>query len=247
MKVVISPAKKMIIDDEFDCIGQPQFLAETQQLLEWLRSLNYQEIKQVWQCSDKLARFNYRNIKSLKLAEPILTPAIMSYNGIQFQAMGPQLFTEKALERCQRDLYILSGFYGLVGAMEGVKPYRLEMQAKIQLEEFKNLYDFWGDKLYQALFRSHEIVINLASKEYSKVIEKHLQPADQWVTCIFKENHNGKLRQLATGAKRARGNMVRYILENGIDQVEDLKSFSIEDYNFSVELSTTTELVFIKN
>jgi cytoplasmic iron level regulating protein YaaA (DUF328/UPF0246 family) len=246
MKIVISPAKRMVVDDDFDYIGQPQFLADTQQLLNWLQSLSYLELKQVWRCSDKLVQLNWQNIKTLILTEPVLTPAVMSYNGIQFQAMGPQLFTEKALRRCQNDLYILSGFYGLLRAMEGIKPYRLEMQSKIHLREFRNLYDFWGDKLYRELFSSHEPVVNLASKEYAKTIEKYLRPDDNWVTCVFKEAHNGKLRQLATAAKRARGNMVRFIVENEIRKVVDLKSFSIEGYRFSTELSTMKELVFLK-
>ncbi|MFT9214472.1 peroxide stress protein YaaA [Liquorilactobacillus ghanensis] len=247
MKIVISPAKKMVTDDEFDCSSQPPFLAESQRLLDWLQSLSYQEIKSVWRCSDKLAQLNYRNLMSLELNQPPLTPAIMSYNGIQFQAMGPQLFTAAALERSRHDLYILSGFYGILRALDGIKPYRLEMQAKIKLDEYRNLYDFWGDKLYRELFRSHDTVINLASKEYAKAIEKYLQPTDKWVTCLFKEYRDGKLRQFATAAKRARGNMVRFIVENKINQVADLKKFSVEGYYFSAELSTLTELVFVKN
>ena len=176
-----------------------------------------------------------------------LTPAVMAYSGIQYQAMGPQVFTQEALQRAAKDLYIISGFYGILGAMDGITPYRLEMQAKVDINDQHTLYQFWGDSIYQELYRDNELVVNLASKEYSKAIERYLKPQDKFIICSFKKEKNGKYVQQATAAKQARGDMVRYILENNIKEIDEIKNFSVNGYQYGPQFSTDTELVFIKN
>lgn len=186
MKIIISPAKKMVEDtDSFDISKLPIFKDKAEVLLTWLKSKNYDELKNIWKCNDKIAKLNYDRVQDMNLDEN-LTPAVMAYSGIQYQAMGPQVFTQEALQRAAKDLYIISGFYGILGAMDGITPYRLEMQAKVDINDQHTLYQFWGDSIYQELYRDNELVVNLASKEYSKVIERYLKPQDKFITCSFK-------------------------------------------------------------
>jgi cytoplasmic iron level regulating protein YaaA (DUF328/UPF0246 family) len=246
MKVIISPAKRMFeASTDFAAASLPDFLPETKQLLGWLRSLNYQQSRKVWNCSEKIAKINYQRIQTMELSKNLL-PAIMAYNGLQFQAMGPQVFSEKALKKVSTDLYILSGFYGVLRAFDGIRPYRLEMQAKIAFQGCRTLYDFWENKLYQKVFASHEVVINLASKEYAKAIEKYLQPQDRFITCVFKQFKNGSYIQPATAAKKARGDLVRFIAENQINKIQDLTDFTTAGYQYQPQLSAAQKLVFIK-
>lgn len=247
MKIIISPAKKMIEDtDSFDISKLPIFKDKAEVLLTWLKSKNYDELKNIWKCNDKIAKLNYDRVQDMNLDEN-LTPAVMAYSGIQYQAMGPQVFTQEALQRAAKDLYIISGFYGILGAMDGITPYRLEMQAKVDINDQHTLYQFWGDSIYQELYRDNELVVNLASKEYSKAIERYLKPQDKFITCSFKKEKNGKYVQQAIAAKQARGDMVRYILENNIKEIDEIKNFSVNGYQYEPQFSTDTELVFIKN
>jgi UPF0246 protein EUBREC_1226 len=174
------------------------------------------------------------------------TPAILSYEGIQYQYMAPAVFEEKALHYVEEKLRILSGFYGVLRPMDAVTPYRLEMQAKAAVAGHKNLYAFWGDKLYRAVRDESAVIINLASKEYSKAIEAYLQPEDRYITCVFGELLGGKLVQKGVYAKMARGEMVRYLAEIGAEQPEELKGFSRSGYVFREELSTETNYVFAR-
>ena len=147
----------------------------------------------------------------------------------------------------QKNLRILSGFYGIVKPFDGVTPYRLEMQAKASIGGFKDLYEYWGDSLYQELTSDgDQIILNLASKEYSKCIEKYLGENDLFVTCIFGEEIDGKVVQKGTLAKMARGEMVRFLAENEIDSLEGVKKLHGLGYEFSEELSGEKEYIFIK-
>ena len=150
-----------------------------------------------------------------------------------------------AIEYIKENLYILSGFFGILRAFDGVSPYRLEMQAKMEIGEHKNLYEFWGDKIYKKIFETGEVVINLASKEYSKTVEKYLSKDDKFITCIFAERRNGKTVQKATLAKMARGEMVNYIAGKDIQNEEDIKKFDRLGFAFDSELSDANKYVFI--
>ena len=128
--------------------------------------------------------------------------------------------------------------------MDGVTPYRLEMQAKAVIGEYKNLYEYWGELLYKDVKDESGIIINLASKEYSKCIEKYLSPEDRYITIIFCELSNGKLVTKGTYAKMARGEMVRFMAENCIENPEEIKGFNRLGYVFRDDLSSETEYVF---
>ena len=175
-----------------------------------------------------------------------LTPAILAYEGIQYQYMAPSVFEDGMFSYVQNNLRILSGFYGVLKPMDGVVPYRLEMQAKTNIEGVKGLYNFWGSRLYEEVIDDTHIIVNLESKEYSKCIEKYLKPEDQYITCVFGEISNGKVVQKGTYAKMARGEMVRFMAENNISEPEDMKKFDRLGYKYSIEKSTDKKYVFIQ-
>ena len=246
MRIIISPAKKMNIDtDSLAPIGLPKLLEKTNIVKSWLQSLNHEELKKLWGCNDKIAKLNFERLQNMNLEEN-LTPAILSYEGIQYQYMAPAVFEEGMLSYIQENLRILSGFYGVLKPMDGVTTYRLEMQARTEIGEVKGLYDFWGRKLYEELIDNSRIIINLASKEYSKCIEKYLQPGDRYITCVFGELSGGKVVQKGTYAKMARGEMVRFMAEKNIAEPEEIKNFDRLGYVYAEEFSDDTEYVFVK-
>lgn len=245
MKIIIAPAKKMVVDtDTFGVDGLPQYLDQTQAILARLRQLDYNAAKTLWHCSDKLARPNYDWLQQLDLQRQ-LTPALLAYSGIQYQYMAPDLFTAPALDYVRNNLRILSGFYGILRPFDGIVPYRLEMQAKLPVAGARNLYDFWGDRLYQALVDGAEPIINLASQEYAKTITPYLQNPDQLITIVFASLVNGKLVTKATLAKMARGEMVRFLAEHHALTTADVTAFDHPDWAFAADRSTATQLVFI--
>ena len=245
MKIIISPAKKMNTNtDMFSCKGTPVFLKDTEKLKEWIKTFTYEEVKALWGCNDKIAELNFRRFHEMDLHRN-LTPALISYEGIQYQYMAPEVFDQSEWEYVQSHLRILSGFYGVLKPLDGVTPYRLEMQAKAQIEDKKNLYEFWGNRLYGEVGGDGETIVNLASKEYSKCIEKYLTSDDHYITCVFGERKGGKIIQKGTQAKMARGEMVRYMAAHHVEDTEDLKQFHGLDYSFAEDESTETEYVFL--
>ena len=141
---------------------------------------------------------------------------------------------------------ILSGFYGVVRPMDGVVPYRLEMQAKAAVAGYRNLYEFWGEDLYNEVMDESRVLVNLASKEYAKCIEKYLQAGDRYVTCIFGEPEGGKIVQKGVYAKMARGEMVRFMAANHVKEPEQMKGFNWSGYQFDQDLSSDTEYYFVR-
>lgn len=250
MRIIISPAKKMIADsDTMAAEGMPVFLERTKQILSWMRGLSDAELLKLWGCNEKLAQLNRERICRMD-PEKALTPALLSYEGIQYQYMAPRVFSRKQWDYVQEHLRILSGFYGILRPLDAVTPYRLEMQAKGAPEGFRNLYEFWGSALMEELVLGEEekepLILNLASKEYSKCIESHLGKNVRFVTCLFGEYQNGKVVQKGTMAKMARGEMVRFLAEKGADSLDAVKAFDRLDYRCVPELSKTEELVFLR-
>ena len=201
MRVIISPAKKMRVDtDTFPCRDLPVFLQKTGSLMEWIQGLSFSEQKKLWACNEQIARENAKRFAGMDL-ERNLTPAILSFDGIQYTYMAPSVLETDAFAHMQRNLRILSGFYGVLKPMDGVVPYRLEMRAKVTVRDFRNLYEFWGDALYQEVIDSSRIVVNLASKEYSRCIERYICPGDRFISCVFGELENEKVLQKGVYAK----------------------------------------------
>lgn len=252
MKIIISPAKKMNVrEDFFEISGLPDNLARTRKLIKYIKSLNYQEAKKMWGCNDKIAALNFERFQYMNLTER-LTPAIVSYEGLQYQYMAAQVFSVSELEYVQKHLYILSGFYGALKPLDGVVPYRLEMQAKIALRdencEYQELYSFWGGRIYETVTKGqeHKVILNLASKEYSKAVEKYIQPDTVFINCIFGTLDGDKVRVKGTEAKMARGEMVRFLAEYSIEDIGGVKEFNRLGYRYRQDLSDENNLVFIK-
>ena len=172
-------------------------------------------------------------------------PAILSYNGLQYNHIKAEEFKEEDYDFVNSTIRIISGLYGILKPYDGICPYRLEMQCKLDIDG-KNLYKFWGDSIYKELYKDNEEVINLASKEYSKVITPYLKDEDKFITVDFKCFHKGKIRTIATEAKMLRGEMVKYIIDKKINNSDNLKEFCYNGYNFSEEYSNENNFVFFK-
>ena len=246
MKIIISPAKQMQVDTEaMDCT-KPQFLAQTREILAQLQSMTLPELQKLWGCNDALAEQNFARIRSMDL-ERNLTPAILAYVGLQYTHMGPRVLEQEAWEYVCANLRILSGFYGLLRASDGVAPYRLEMQAKLAVAGKKNLYQYWGRSLYEALTSEDKVILNLASKEYSNVVEPFVGEDVRLVSCIFGcDDGKDGYKVKATEAKMARGSMVRWCAEHNVQSPEEVQAFDTYGYSFRPELSTETDYIFIK-
>ena len=211
MKIILSPAKKMITDtDSIAPDGLPEFIDKTLEIQSWLNCKSKEELKTIWKCNEKIAELNFNRLQNMDIYH-MLTPAVLSYEGIDFQYMAPSVFENSQFEYVQNHLRILSAFYGILKPMDGVTPYRLEMQAKVEIGDVKNLYEYWHDMLYRSVIDESRIIINLASKEYSKCIEKYLTPKDKYITISFCEQAGNKLVTKGTYAKMARGEMVRFM------------------------------------
>lgn len=247
MRIIISPAKKMKVDtDSLNYYQLPEFIKKTEFLLSYLKELNFDSLKSLWDCSDKIATLNYERIHKINLYKN-LTPAILSFEGIQYQYMAPGVFEIKELEYLETHLRIISGFYGILRPFDGVVPYRLEMKAKLEGNEFKSLYEFWDSSIADTLFSESDCIINLASKEYSKCISKYLNNNIRFITCVFGEISGEKVVEKGTLVKMARGEMVRFMTEKQIKKVEDIKNFNRLNYSFSKQLSEEKSYVFIKS
>ena len=246
MRIIISPAKQMRVDtDSFTCTELPVFTDRAELLKDWIRSLSYEEQKTLWACNDKIARQNAERFAHMDLTKN-LTPALLAYDGIQYTYMAPAVFEDGQFDYVQEHLRILSGFYGVVKPLDGVVPYRLEMQAKAKLPGFRNLYEFWGEDLYREVMDESRVLVHLASKEYSKCIEKYLSPGDRFITCVFGEMEGGRVVQKGVYAKMARGEMVRFMAGMQAETPEQMKDFSWSGYRFAEERSSETEYVFVR-
>ena len=244
MKIILSPAKKMITDtDSIEPVALPEFIDKTTELLSWLKDKSKEELKAIWKCNDKIAEQNFNRLENMDIYH-MLTPAVLSYEGIAFQYMAPSVFEDRQFEYIQNHLRILSAFYGVLKPMDGVTSYRLEMQAKVEIGDAKNLYEYWGDLLYHSVIDDSRIIINLASKEYAKCIEKYLTPQDRYITVAFCELSGDKMVTKGTYAKMARGEMVRFMAENNIDNPIEIQKFDRLGYFFRSDLSSDTEYVF---
>ena len=250
MRIIISPAKKMNRNaDILPCAELPRFLEKTRGLMEYMKSLSYRQCKEIWKCNDKIAEENFRRFQEMDL-EAGLTPAVLSYEGIQYQYMAPVVMEDKAYTYLQGHLRILSGFYGMLRPFDGVVPYRLEMQAKMggyqHSPGLHSLYDYWGDEPARALFAEDRVILNLASKEYSKCISKYRTEDIRMVTCVFGELIDGKVKEKGTFAKMARGEMVRFLAEIRAEDVEQVKGFDRLGYRYREDYSDEKLLVFLK-
>ena len=247
MRFIISPAKKMNMDtDTLAAAGLPVYVDRAGELLDWMRKKSLPEMKAVWKCSEKIALEAYARLEKTELKRN-LTPAFLSYEGIQYQYMAPAVFEDGQWDYVQEHVRILSGFYGILRPLDGVAPYRLEMQAKAS--EAGSLYAFWGRSLYESLPAETDCIVNLASREYALCVEKYLEKDMRYVTCVFGEEAGRTslpVLQKGTHAKMARGEMVRFAAEHRIVTPEGLKDFNRLGYEYREEYSEKDLYVFCK-
>ena len=236
MKIIISPAKKLT--NETVNISNPtsiDFLNETTYLINELKKLSVKDIQELMGLSDSLAQLNYHRYQEWDLKSKLVNPAIFMFQGDVYKGLSVDRLSDSDLGFAQENLRIISGLYGMLRPFDIVFPYRLEMGTRMVTREGKNLYDFWGDKLnkYLSLQMQHdEVLINLASNEYSKAIKLDMLQ-NQVITPVFKEYKNGKLKVVSIFAKKARGVMSRFIIKNKISNPEELISFNEDGYVFS--------------
>lgn len=241
MKIIISPAKKMMdTSDHFVGLDNPIFIEEAQVVLDELRKMTTQKLKQVLKCNDELVKLNHARYHSQTLKDSH-SCAIMAYQGLQYQHLAPHLLEAEALAYLKDRLFILSGLYGVLRPMDRVMLYRLEMQARLSINDHKTLYDYWQPKL-GGLFKG-ELIVNLASREYEMVVPDEVRK--RMIHIHFKEGVSDRLISRATTCKMARGRMLRYMAINKVEKAEELKQFK-DGFYFSPIHSTANDYVFIK-
>ena len=246
MQIIISPAKKMRVDtDSLPIQALPDFLPETERLLAVLRAMTPKELQALWKCNDSIAALNVERLAAMDLRR-CLTPAVLSYEGIQYQYMAPSVFETEQYDFIQEHLCIVSGFYGLLRPFDGVTPYRLEMQAKLAVDGSQDMYAFWGDKLARRLAEETDFVLDLASKEYSRAVEPHLPETVRLIRCTFGERQGSKIVEKGTMCKMARGQMVRWLAENNVTKAADIREFHDLGYHYDPAESGENHCVFVK-
>ncbi len=252
MKIVISPAKSLDYESPLptDRFTQPAFLSYAEKIQKTLKKKSAKDLSELMHISDNLGRLNYQRNQEWQLpfTPQNARPALYAFKGTVYEGFNAYTLPADKIDSIQNKLRILSGLYGLLKPLDLMQPYRLEMGTKLKLGTKENLYKFWGDTLTKALqaeMQSDEILINLASNEYFKVLQpKVLQRTI--VTPVFKDFSNGKLKVVAFFAKKARGMMLRFIIDKDIDNTEDLKEFNSAGYVFDANLSTENQWVFTR-
>jgi len=246
MQIIISPAKQMRTDTDSIETGElPLFLRDTERLLRELQTFDRASLRKLFAANEKITEENYERYAHMDLRRQ-LTPALLSYVGIQYQYMAPQVFTREQWAYVKSHLWILSGFYGILRPDQGVTPYRLEMQARLSVDGNKDLYGFWGEKLYRELVREDRTILNLASKEYARAVELYLEEDVRYITCVFGTLTEGRVKVKGTEAKMARGEMVRWLALNQIEKPEELVRFEGLGFSYCPERSGENEYIFLK-
>lgn len=255
MFAVLSPAKTL----DFAPLPaplpltSPELFKETKLLSETTRALKASDLKSLMKLSDGLALLNYERFQEFdaKKARPSGSKqAALAFDGDTYQGLRAGELTLKELEFAQEHLGILSGFYGLLRPLDAISPYRLEMGTRLKTPRGSSLYDFWGDRVAKKINGKlkkigSDVLVNLASKEYSSVIFEGTLKA-RVITPIFQEIRGGKAKIISFSAKRARGTMARYIVRSRLTDPEALKKFQEDGYRFQRRGSTDSEWIFLR-
>ena len=254
MIIVLSPVKTL--DYEFETDGNhsvPSFLSQSSKLIGQLKKKEPKDIASLMGLSDKLATLNYDRYQSWtasKKASNDSKPSLLVFKGDVYQGLQAGDLTKKEMNFAQKHVRILSGLYGILRPLDLMKPYRLEMGTKLETSQGKNLYEFWGDKIQKNVLdelknQKSDLLINLASKEYFTVLGKVPEDVNV-ISPAFKDYKNGKYKIISFYAKKARGLMARWIIQNKVTDFENLKDFDVEGYKYSKAESTSTTPVFLR-
>ncbi len=249
MLAVISPSKTQDFSHtNLDTYSQTRQGDESMELILELKSKTWKDLAKLMSISEKLAKLNFERFQqfSSKFSLKNAKQAILAFKGDVYNGIDATSLSKEGLLFAQDKVRMLSGLYGVIRPLDLIQPYRLEMGTKLQNAKGKNLYDFWGDKISKILNQDEsEVIINLASNEYFKGIDKKSIQA-KIVNVVFKENKNGVYKVIGIYAKRARGLMIRYIVDHQINNPESLKDFNVEGYAYSSELSDDKNFVFTR-
>ncbi|MBL4939945.1 MAG: peroxide stress protein YaaA [Lutibacter sp.] len=252
MKIVISPAKSLDFETTVPSTNftQGNFLNEAEKLNIVLKKKTPKKLSNLMSISQKLGELNWQRNQDWELPFTLenARQAVFAFKGGVYIGLDAYSFTVDKIEQLQNKLRILSGQYGLLKPLDLMQPYRLEMGTKLKVGRKDNLYQYWGDRITKQLnleLSDGELFINLASNEYFKVIKPKLLKVPV-ITPIFKDYKNGKLKVISFFAKKARGLMVRFIIDNNVENFEGLKGFNDEGYAFDANLSLNNELVFTR-
>ncbi len=252
MKIIISPAKSLDFKTQLPTqkFSESRFLKHSESIQKVLKKKSPKELSELMSISDKLAELNYtRNQEwSLPFSAENARPAVYAFNGDVYTGLDAYTIANDKLDVLQQKLRILSGLYGVLKPLDLIQPYRLEMGTNLQIGKAKNLYEFWKKTVTDSLndeLSENELFVNLASKEYSDAIDFKALKA-KVITPEFKDYKDGKLKIISFFAKKARGLMVRYIIDNNCETIEDLKGFNYDNYGFDQNLSEGNKLVFTR-
>ncbi|OUR90463.1 peroxide stress protein YaaA [Gammaproteobacteria bacterium 42_54_T18] len=254
MLIVVSPAKKLDYDSALpiEDYSMPEMLDQAQELIDILKNYSPQQVASLMGLSDKLAGLNVARYGEwlLPFTEDNARQAILAFKGDVYAGMDAYGYKKTDFNFAQKHLKILSGLYGLLNPLDLIQPYRLEMGTKLANDAGKNLYEFWGSRITDALNEAFSqqkneqaILLNLASTEYFKSVKKK-QLAATVITPVFKDEKAGTYKVVGIYAKRARGLMVKYIVKNRIKDVEGIKVFDVEGYRYNSAMSDGNEWVF---
>lgn len=255
MLIVVSPAKTLDYDTPAatKTFSQPDFLKQSETLVKQLRKLAPDQIGSLMKISDKLAQLNAARFEAWQ--QPF-TPdnakqAVLAFKGDVYTGLDAESLSDKQFKFAQRHLRILSGLYGLLRPLDLMQAYRLEMGTKFEHNAGKDLYAFWGNQITEKLneeisVQKDDILVNLASNEYFRSVKPKLLKG-QVITPVFKDWKNGQYKIISFYAKKARGLMCRYAIDNNITQVEKLKGFDYEGYAYNESMSSGSEWVFIRD
>ncbi len=252
MKVLLSPAKAIDMTKRLGTeeVHQPMFITEAEGLMKKMSKFSANKIGKMMHLSKELSQLNYeRNQKwepSVKLTEET-GHAMAIFNGEVYRGLDALTLDEKGIQRAQDKVRILSGLYGVLRPLDVVRPYRLEMGTSWAVTAAKkNLYQFWGSKICDALnAEEQEVIVNCASAEYFKAAQLKKVKA-RVITPVFKDFKNGDYKVIMVFAKQSRGAMARYIIDNNIEEPEEIKGFNVGGYQFDANLSTENEWVFTR-
>lgn len=252
MKIVISPAKSLDLESPLPLtsFSEASFLQEAKEVHQVLKQKTPAELAKLMTISDKLADLNWQRNQEWKTPFTVQNarPAIYAFNGEVYTGIDSYSLSEDKMTDLQSRLRILSGLYGLLKPLDLIQPYRLEMGTKMAVGERMHLYEFWKNTLTTALneqLSENELFVNLASTEYFSAIDSKRLKVPV-ITPEFKDYKDGKLKMISFFAKKARGLMVRYIIDTNAQTLEDLKGFNYEGYQWDANLSSQTKLVFTR-
>ena len=253
MKIVISPAKSLDFESKLptEDFSYPQFLEQAEVLNAKMATKSKKAIGKLMSISDKLSELNYKRYQdfSVPFTKENARPAVYSFSGDVYVGLDAYSLKEGKIQKMQDSLRILSGMYGILKPLDLMQAYRLEMGTKLIINRKKNLYEYWGDSVTKVLnkeLKDDELFVNLASQEYFKVIKPSVLKVPV-ISPVFKDYKNGKLKIISFFAKKARGSMVRYLLDSNVNSLDGIKGFDTDGYGFSEEFtSKENEPVFIR-